>query len=291
MEFKTDYNEKTNELSTKSIADYHFCKIIIHKNLNTKNETVLFQGSIHKMWNSLNDIKAPNYKTAIFKGFNGNQFNLNQIIEIRNHLMKLFDCSVYQMIFQNIEVGINTQPNFNSQLFINGLLYHKGVMFENRYNRAYAQVQHKRFIIKIYNKGLQYGMNKNTLRIEVKVLKMIELKKFGVITFEDINENTLNKLFAYLLRRFDEVVYYDKTINKKRLLDRQKQLLPKYSNKTYWIDDVLPQHRDRQKKKLNEFIKLYSDNLRAQIREDLINKCVIINSSNIELNVTQKQNK
>lgn len=283
------YNEKTKELSTKSVALYHHCKIIIFKNLNTNKINVLFSGSIHKMWNSLNGVKAPNHATNNFKGYNGNQFNLMQIIEVREHLETLFSCDANQMIFQNIEIGINTQPNFNPQKFITGLLYHSGVMFEHKYKRAYAQVEHKRLFIKIYNKGLQYCMNEPTLRIEIKVRKMIELINTGIKTFADINEHTLNNAFKHLLRRFNEIMYYDNTIKIKTLKSKEKPLIPNYKNKGYWIDDILPQHRDRQKKKLKKFIELHSNNLHAQLRQDLINKCVIINRSNIELKLTQNQ--
>jgi len=282
LEFKTVYNEKTQELSTKKVATYHHCTISIFENLETKNTTVIFKGSIHKMWNSLNGIKAPNHATNNFNGYNGNQFDLKQIVEVREHLQTLFNCNADQLIFQNIEFGINTQPNFNPQKFITGLLYHSGVMFEHRYKRTYGQVEHSRFYIKIYNKGVQYSMNEPTLRIEIKIKKMIELKGTGIVSFADINKQNLNNAFKLLLRRFDEIVYYDKTIKKSTLKNKEMQHLPNYKNKSYWIEDLAPQHRDRHKKKLKQFIEFNSDNLHVQLRQELINKCVIINYSNIE---------
>ena len=239
------------------------------------------------MWNSTNGIKAPNHDTNNFKGYNGNQFRLKEIIEVRKHLQVLFKCNANQMVFQNIEFGINTEPNFNPQKFITGLLYHNGVMFEHKYKRAYGQVEHERFFIKIYNKGLQYCMNQSTLRIEIKVRKMIELVDTGIKTFADINKHTLNKAFKQILRRFDEVMYYDKTMKIKTLTAKEKLLIPNYKNQSYWIDDLLSQHRDRHKKRLKQFIEFNSDNLHAQLRQELINKCVIINRSNIGLNLTQ----
>ena len=283
------YNESTKELSTRSVAVYHHCKIEVIKNIDSGTCTVLYSGSIHKMWNSLNGIKAPNHETNNFKGYNGNQFTLKQIVEVREHLQMLFNCNAIQMMFQNIEFGINTQPKFLPQLFIVNLLYHNGVMFEFKFNRTYAEVVHKNFRIKIYNKGLQYCMNEPTLRIEIHIKRMIELKDTGIKTFADINKNTLNSAFKCLLRRFDEVMYFDKTINIKTLTTKEKRLIPNYKNKSYWIDDILPQHRDRQKKKLKKFIEFNSNNLHAQLRQELINKCVIINSSNIELKLTQNQ--
>lgn len=295
LDFKVEVSEKTGEISTKRIAEYHFCKITIYD-----TGVVLFTGSIHKLWNSLNDIKAPNYKNIdIYKGFNGNQFALENIIEVRNHLENLFECEPRQMVFQNIELGVNTAPGFNPKSYIKGLLYHKNKLFEYRYNGNLAQAMHQRLIFKIYNKSNQYGMSEFTLRIELKITKVTELKATGLKTFADINTNTLNKAKQMLLKRFDEVMHYDYTINKKVLTKVQNQILKSYSNPRYWINDLQPKYRDRHKKRLKEITLKYSDNLHQQLRQNIIqkcvminrlsesSKCVIINSSYIGLNVTQ----
>ena len=295
LDFKIEVSEKTGEISTKKIAEYHFCKITIYD-----TGVVLFTGSIHKLWNSLNDIKAPNYKnTEIYKGFNGNQFALENIIQVRKHLENLFKCEPKQMIFQNIELGVNTAPIFNPKLYIKGLLYHKNKLFEYRFNGNLAQAMHQRLIFKIYNKSNQYGMSEFTLRIELKITKIEELKTTGLRTFADVNAQTINKAEKMLLNRFDEVMHYDYTINKKALTKVQNQLLKSYSNPRYWINDLQPKYRDRHKKRLKEITLKYSENLHQQLRQNLIqkcviinrlsesSKCVIINSSNIGLNITQ----
>lgn len=298
LDFKFEVSD-TGEYSTKKIAEYRFCKITIYD-----TGAVLFTGSIHKLWNSLKDIKAPNYKNIeTYKGFNGNQFTLENIIEVRNHLENLFDCEPQQMIFQNIELGVNTTPEFNPKLYIKGLLYHKNKLFEYRCNNNLAQAIHQRLIFKIYNKSHQYTMSEYTLRIELKITKAEELKTIGIRTFANINVNTLDKAKQMILRRFDEVMHYDYTINKKGLTRAQNQLLESYSNPRYWINDLEPEHRDRPKKRLKEITIKYSKNLHQQLRQDLIqkcvminrpsesSKCVIINSSSIGLNITQTPTK
>src|SRR5690606_31880189 len=133
-------------------ADYHYCKIIVYD-----SGLVLFSGSIHKLWNSLNGVSAPNKRECKnYKGFNGNQFTLKNVLEAREHLQELFDCEAEQMMFKNIELGINATPLFNPQQYIKGLLYHNGKLFESRYNEHFAQVIHQRYYIKIYNKSNQY---------------------------------------------------------------------------------------------------------------------------------------
>lgn len=273
LDFKIEVSQTTGELSTNRIAEYHFCKITVKD-----NGVILFTGSIHKLWNSLNDIKAPNYKNGkTYKGFNGNQFSLENIIEVRTHLENLFECESQQMLFQNIELGVNTTPGFNPKLYIKGLLYHRNKLFEYRYNGNLAQAMHQRLILKIYNKSNQYEMDEFTLRIELKITKTDELKETGIKTFADINTNTINKAKRMLLERFDEVMHFDYTINKKALTRARKQILKSYSNPRYWINDLQPNHRDRHKKKLKEITLKHSENLHQQLRQNIVQKCVIIN--------------
>ncbi|MDO6803459.1 hypothetical protein Q4595_13480 [Wenyingzhuangia sp. 1_MG-2023] len=293
LDFRLDVSEKNGDCTPKAVATYHFCKITVYDNGN-----VLFTGSIHKLFNSLKGIKAPNYHPNNYKGYNGNIFTLENISEVRGHLYQLLFCEPQQMEFQNIEFGINTNPYFNPQTFILGLLYQMGKPFEFKYERKYAQVEHNRYILKIYNKSNQYHMENHTLRIEIKCRKAIDFACTGIKTFADVNTSTLNKALELLLKRFDEVVYYDKTISKKGLNKVQKKNLNNYSNITYWLETLKPNKRDEHKKKLKNFIKNNSSNLHQQLRDNLIKKGVIINrppkeqkrviinSSTIELNLT-----
>lgn len=293
FDFRVEVSEKNGDCTPKTVATYCFCKITIYD-----TGIVLFTGSIHKLFNSLKGIKAPNYNPNNYKGFNGNIFTLENILEIRDHLSELLFCKPQQMVFQNIEFGINTNPCFNPRTFIFGLLYQMGEPFEFRYNRNYAQVKHNRYFLKIYNKSNQYHMENHTLRVEIKCKKSIEFTSTEITNFAEVNSSTLNKALDLLLKRFDEVVYYDKTISKIGLNKVQKKNLNNYSNITYWLDTLKPNKRDEHKKRLKNFTKNNSSNLHLQLRNNLIKKGVIINrpqekqkkviinSSTIELNLT-----
>jgi hypothetical protein len=305
LDFKSEISQTTGEIDERVlVAEYHFCKITI-KTIQTENELnrthVIFTGSIHKMWNSLNGIVAPNYNpNKPYNGFNGNQFTINDVIEMRKHLENLFDFNTSQMVFQNIELGVNTNIDFNPKLFLKGLLYHKNQLFEYSHFGNYAQVIHQWFILKIYNKSHQYKMNGDVLRVELKIMKMIELEHLGINTFADINQATLQKAETLLLKRFDEVMHYDYTIDKNKVSKLKLEQLKSYSNPRFWIEDLKPNHRDRHKKNLKAITLQFSKNLHQQIRTDILQKCVtinrviqnpncgIINRSSIRINTTQK---
>ncbi len=279
LDFKIEVSTSTGEVSTTQVATYNHCKITVKVNTIDKTKPhVYFTGSIHKLYNQLNNVYAPNYNSKMpYKGYNGNQFNLNDIIETKLHLKQLFDCNASQMVFENIEFGINTILDFKPKLFLKGLLFHINKEFQFELDGNNSQCIHNRFIFKIYNKSYQYNLVENVLRVELKIKKMIELKNLNIKTFADINENALNKVKDLLLKRFDEVVYYDYTIRESELSNTNLKLIKLYSNVKYWCEKTKPIHRDRPKKNLKRIIEKYSDNLHQQIRTQIIEKCVTIN--------------
>ena len=259
----------------KYVAEYHFCKITVYE-----SGLILFTGSIHKLYNSIKGIYAPNYFSNIQtqnKGFNGNQFTLSNIIYVRDHLMKLFKCEATQMVFQNIEFGINTTPKIDQLSFLQGLLYHKGKRFESKYDGNFYYCEHQQYRIKIYNKSEQYGMITPTTRIEISLKKSKKINELDIYTFADITTNTLENAKLELLRQFDEVAYYDYTIRKDKLSNRLQMHMLKYCTLKFWLIDLKPQHRDRHKKKLQEIIIKHSGNLKAKFAIDILKKCVTIN--------------
>ena len=274
LNFKTVVSESTGEVSTKKVADLHYCNIVVYD-----SGLVMFMGSLHKMWNSINKIKAPNYSPEkTYTGYNGNDFPLTEIIKTQSYLCNILLCKPEQMEYQNIEFGINAQINFNPQLFIKGLLYHSGKLFEYKYKDHFAQAVHQRYFLKIYNKSNQYGMTTNTLRFETKIIKSEDLKYLGVKTFEDINANTLNNAHKLLLQRLDEVINYDYTITKEDLTERDINTLQLYSNPRYWAYEISKQNRTYHKKRLNELIAKYSNNIKSQLKASIIKKSNVINS-------------
>ncbi|MCG8769619.1 hypothetical protein [Tenacibaculum finnmarkense] len=291
LHFKGTFDDDTNEIDTKLVAKHHFCTITIYK-----DESVMFTGSIHKMYNSLKGIIAPNQLKRLakidvmpavtaeqqkakakaldsnckaYKGFNGNNFNHCQIIEVRKYLELLFDCEPHQMKFQNTEFGYNLQMAFASKLFLKGLLHHKGKPFDVRFGSSY-QCKHQNYIIKIYNKAIQYGMVGNVLRTEIRVQRASELLKLGITSFSDINTTTLKKATELLQKRLNEVVYFDYTIDTKTFgtIDKRKYL--EYQIANFFID------KDKEGRKyptgqLQCFIDKYSTNIKAQILKKVDN--------------------
>ncbi|WP_108244866.1 hypothetical protein [Muricauda brasiliensis] len=257
LEFHRSVSERTGELGTFTEASYHKCKIKVYD-----SGRVIFSGSIHKMYNSIKGIEAPNKHP---KGFNGNQFHFQDIIEIRKHLCSLFNVPQKSLEFHNIEFGLNLHPFFNPQDFITWLLMFQGKEFQLIHDRHYAESKHQQYRIKIYNKGVQYGMPFFVIRLEIGVLKMIhQSREVGVRTMADINLTTINLAFEYLKKQLEKILYYDITINPKNLSKKQKGCIKDYKNDKYWFE-LEPKKRRRETKKLNALIESKSKNLKSKI--------------------------
>lgn len=283
LQFKSDYITSTGESCQNKIAKYHFCQIEI---IETEKEGILvyFTGSIHKMWNSLNGVFAPNYNpNEIYKGFNGNLFTIKDIIEVRKHLESLFDCEPQKLVFENIELGINTEVSFYPRSFLKFILFYKDKAPEFSCEKNYVQFKLNEFYLKIYNKSGQYGMKNHTLRFEVKVKKMraINNKKsivnmLDIKTFADLTYDKEQVVLRFLLSKFDEVMYYDSTIRKDELSKSNLKKIVEYSNPNQWTEFYNVKKKSKEKANLKEIIKQHSKNLKEQIRQEIIEKCRVI---------------
>lgn len=264
LQFKLEELHREVRVCNK-VAKYHYCKIIV-----SNNGLVRFKGSFHQLFNSFNEISFTNDKFKNSKGFNGNSFSYVETLSIITHLENLFDVSRKSMTIRSFEFGFNLLLKFFPNKFINGLLFHRGKEFEFRYNRNFSRVLHENYSLKIYNKGEQFMLNKNLMRVELKVSKMVEVRKINFKTLEDFTSENYQYLCNHLLKRFREVNYFDHTIDYSRLNKKDLKLVSDYKNSQYWIKDLKSNHRDRHKKRLHSLIRNHSENLLNIIEKSLI---------------------
>ncbi|MGY3052389.1 hypothetical protein ACVWYG_000579 [Pedobacter sp. UYEF25] len=130
-----------------------------------RNGYTIIKGSLHKYYNNgkhnHNDYTFKDLRKTIAKLMN--ELNINPEIAL----------------ISNLEFGVNITTLFNPDMFLNQLIRHKDKGFNvmkvtgkgNGRSCSYNQYE-----IKIYNKGLQYGVSSNLLRIEKKVMRMCALK-------------------------------------------------------------------------------------------------------------------
>lgn len=279
LDFKGQYSANSGEWFDKTyIAQLHDCKIILNLSGDGTHYHTDFEGSIHKLWNSINNVTAPNALLKKGKGFNGNVITLSDIIKGRTYLERLFGCGSEQMHLHNLEVGFNLTVNFDPTLYIKGLLFFRKTQFAILHDGHFAQAEFQRYRFKIYDKGNQYGMGKHILRIELKFNKMNELRKLGLMTLADIDAGMLIKLKSVLIKRFKSILHYDYTMRENELSKTDIIMVLKYSNPAYWRS-IDSNRLDKPKKALLRLIEKHTDRLSNQIIMAIEEACMKITQS------------
>lgn len=233
LDFFDTINLTTGELKTKNRNGN---KVTPSKNASYKGlefkiydtGTIILSGSLHKYWNN----GAHNY----------NDFNIKAILWVLGDLKIKFGIEPEQCILKCLEIGINITPPIPSNEILDNCLLHKTKPFEYQINSVegkYKQVQHSQYIIKIYNKALHYkskGFEINTeiMRFEIKYTKMQKLNEKGIFSLQDLINYGLHNFKDEVLNEWQNVLFYDNTIQIDPLSTKLKRAVLEYSNPNYW---------------------------------------------------------
>ena len=290
LDFLETKSLKTGEVREKYIAKYYGMDFII-----TDSGRMFLHGSLHKYYNFIMDITAPNQYNEIQKrkGFNGDQFNYSNLEYTIQDLENRFEINFSNSRLHNLEFGVNAKHTLITDMILDNLMLHIGKQFSRPLDTTYRQAQHVQYSVKVYDKGLQYGMYDNILRFELKYIKMQELNRLGIFNLNNLSSyGNLQKLGNLLIKRWSEILLYDYTINEAILTEQDAIRLKDYNNMNFW-SKTLSNHRDRHKKRYYKIASNYSEGIKDQILElikstwqELIKDCVINDYSNIRSNIT-----
>lgn len=260
-------NLETNELTknnygnTKVEAVFYGLKFIIYNN-ETNKYTLSILGSLHKFFNQGHH--------------NYNDFTINDLINTLNKIKEIFELDLSQFKIHNIEIGVNIIPPAKSKTILKGLLSHQNIPFKriSMDNADYYQASHGNYFIKAYDKAKQYkakghSFKNELLRFELKYVKAIDLvlllKKNQIISRDFIILSDLTKLEVLeafgelLLQKWNEILFYDYTISKTKLLPLQIRKLDIWQNINQW-ENFKKQKKTIERKQLQEVIDNHSIN-------------------------------
>ena len=259
---------ETTDTDTGEVKEAYLYK---NMNITPTGTGFVLAGSLHKYRSIIKDI-ATSAQIDKYKGYNGDLFTLQDITDTITHLCGVLDISPHVCTLQNIEIGVNNVVTFAPFEFMRGVLYHRNDYNPTiKYGGGYIQFNHSDYFIKIYNKGNQYKLKNSVVRVEIKVMKMRKLIEAGIeiSTLADINEITLKQAFNLLYSEFNEVIYYDRSINTEGLTEAKQRKVLEYQNKTFW-EKASRRNKQHHKEQLNSLIDKRSDNYKGQIQRQMI---------------------
>ena len=269
LDFRQAYSTKTGEIDCYKYANHGGFTFKLYD-----SGLLIVSGSIHKYFNFLQKISAPNQITPkeIEQGYNGNDFSFHSLLNTLETFAANYKLNLIHCMIQNIEIGLNITHLFDTDQILNGLLLHKGKAFSRPLDNSFRILEHQRYYLKIYDKGEQYSQPEPTIRIELKYKKMFNLNLQGLTTLNYLkNESLLMELHRLLRCEFARVLIYDYTIDKSQLNSMQLNKIKDYSNPIFWLN-TKPIRRDRHKKALIKLTSQYSNKVQKELIELMTTK-------------------
>jgi hypothetical protein len=136
-----------------------------------------------------------------------------------------------------VEFGVNIHTDMPPDLILARFIFFKQKGFERQTkfkgsNRGYIQrCTLSNYQLKAYNKGLQYNLNENILRYEIKVTKMqfFKNKISGIQYLNDLLDNKILSQLGGILQQFwSYVVLKEEVFHFARLIRRWQPISANY---------------------------------------------------------------
>ena len=186
----------------------------------TESKRMFISGSLHTLYNN-GEHNYNNFDSTCF----------NKVLKL---LDDMFEIRPYQVNITQIEWAVNISPTISPNIIINHCLFHKWKRFEVKYDSKegkYHQAERKRYyILKIYNKGLQFGLSDEVLRFERKQLDYLKYCKQQNIgqTLQDLIDSDFKGMKETLLKNWNEILFFDPLISNK------KNSIMRYRDPIFW---------------------------------------------------------
>ena len=148
------------------------------------NGRVEFEGSLHKFNNG---------------GLqNHNDFNIYDVSRVACDVEDKIRFDAYSSEVNVLEFAVNIITPFPPKLLLDNMLVHKGEPFvldkrRHKNKSHYYTCVHSQYIIKAYDKGLQYDLPYNVFRFEIRVgtMQFLRDKGINIRYFADLLDNPI----------------------------------------------------------------------------------------------------
>ena len=190
-----------------------------------KNQKVRMQGSLHKYRNH--------------GKHNHDDFTVAEVGKVVREIAERLEIDTQQTELNNVEFGVNVVLDFPVKMVLDNLIHYKGSPFMKvvEDGMSFFQCRKAHFIIKIYDKGLQYHLSNNVLRFEIKVMRMqyLKTKSIALRYLSDLlNVEIYEPLGNILTETFNSILFGDASINERLLTAKELETYLRASNPKTW---------------------------------------------------------
>jgi hypothetical protein len=228
------------------------------------NRYAYIEGSLHYYWNITHTQGDQNY----------NDFTFPSLAWTIGDICTKFNLNAFNCKIENIEFGVNMIAPYPISEILDSLILHKRKSFNRikRPERYSCHCEHSQYVIKFYDKGIKFDIP-NILRFEDRAIKMERLnikKKIGIYTLNDLlNKDKLLKLGELLAEDFNDLLFYDSTIQETDLTASEYTNLTNGKNPLYW-ERLTKENPNYFPKKIERFLELVNRYGKQKIQETIL---------------------
>ncbi|ADB41827.1 hypothetical protein [Spirosoma linguale] len=232
LDFEGRYSQTTGEISTHKLTAKHRGLTFTLTPRQKGGYRVEANGSIHRF--SRGGVH------------NADDFTAADLLAALDEFVTTYGVNPFTSRLNNVEFGVNVVLPFPVSTVLSNLISYKNRPFtkEPGDGFTYYQCLTQRYVVKLYDKGSQYDLPDNVLRVEVKVLKMEYLTRRGIRLdwlADLLNVENYGPLGALLVETFTEILFDEPTIKPAKLTDRERDVYQNGRNPRFWlIPDDLP---------------------------------------------------
>ncbi len=240
--------------------------------INVTEKGATIENSLHKFFNELAGNKSQNY----------NNFDSCDIQCALDILEQQTNYPLEKTIITNLEFGFNIEMDICPTKFLenNVLMYDfKSPCYDpkNDKGKKIKKFTYTEYEVKIYNKSLQYQLDKHILRVEIKYKSKKQLNRLGIYNLEDLkNPENMKTLLGDFFKKYENLLIVD-SYNGNRLMSKiERGFVTLCSHPNYWIELKYNAHRNtiyKQKQKFLKLIKKFKlDSWKKQLKKDILSK-------------------
>jgi hypothetical protein len=249
LSFSQRINPRTGELTANERgnqtleAEFGNMRIRIVTNIRTNAHRIFIEGSLHKH----------------HKGNNHEDFGISDLRESLRLFLAVVGIEPGGCIIHQIEFGVNITPPMPTQQFIDQILSLAGKEYELKefkdlgYLKRFKRAQYE---VKIYDKGWQYGLPEDILRVEIKVTRMefLHEKGINIRTMEDLLDQTLYaQLKDLLIATLQRLIFTDDRIQPAAIVPNTDSAFFKEASNTRFWKMIRTGHRMQFKRHLERY--------------------------------------
>jgi len=199
---------------------------------------------------------------------NATDFTSSALVQSVAELADSLRFDPYKARMQNVEFGVNlVLPTSAKALLSRAILYGNSDFTSRRTfdgNGYQLDAKHQRYTFKPYDKAAQMRSagtlyDGHMLRPEIRVTKMIHLAHANLVTLGDLTRpQSLAPLGPMLTKAWDNILFFDPSINLEGLSKPRRDLLLQGQSITYW-QRLKPDSFRKQRRQFREWTEQYSD--------------------------------